>query len=59
MELTSQKTSRILMELRSQIILYNTEEHYSAFDKELLTIIKALEHNSYFQGTGLKTCRTN
>jgi len=25
-----------------------TESHYSAFDKELLTIIKALEHNNYF-----------
>jgi len=25
-----------------------TEKHYSAFDKELLTIILALEHNSYF-----------
>jgi len=26
----------------------DTESHYSAFDKELLTIIKALEHSSYF-----------
>jgi len=33
----------------------DTESHYSAFDKELLTIIKALEHNNYFLRNSTQT----